>query len=47
MKKYEEPKIEIILFDPKDIIAASGDQEEQTGGWNGPDDPIDLPMAGI
>ena len=44
MLKYEEPKIEILVFESHDIMNASGDQ---TGGWDGPGDPIETPSVGI
>lgn len=44
MLKYEEPKIEIVVFSSQDVILASGDQ---TGGWDGEGDPIETPSVGI
>ena len=44
MLKYEEPKIEIILFQSEDIMSAS---DNQTGGWDGEGDPIEIPSVGI
>ena len=46
MKKYEEPKIEIIVFAVEDIMNASNDGDP-TDGWDGEGDPVDLPSAGI
>ena len=36
MKKYEEPKIEIIVFASQDIITASGGDKGDTQGYNFP-----------
>ena len=44
MLKYEEPKIEIVVFAVGDIMAASGDKDD---GWDGEGDPIDTPSVGI
>jgi len=44
MLKYETPEIEIIAFETGDIMTASGNQ---TGGWDGEGDPIEMPSVGI
>ena len=46
MLKYEEPKIEILVFKTEDIMNASV-EGDQTDGWDGEGDPIDTPSVGI
>lgn len=45
MKIFEEPKLQILAFAPKDILTASSDDDNGSSGHDGPeiilpDDPV-------